>query len=37
MADHEMRRLELDLDAAKVALATLEGELAAAQAAITDA
>jgi hypothetical protein len=37
MANHEMRRLELDLDTAKVALATSEGELAAAQAAIIDA
>jgi hypothetical protein len=34
MADHEARRLELNLDATKVALATSEGKFAAAQATI---
>ena len=33
VAAHEARRLELDLDAAKVALTALEGEIATAQAA----
>ena len=36
MAAHKARRLELDLDAAKVALAALEGETTAAQAATAD-
>ena len=35
MAAHEARLLELDLDATKVAVAALEGEFAAAQAATT--
>ena len=37
MADHEARWLELNLDAAKVALAASAGELATTQAAIADA
>ena len=37
VAAHEARRLELDLDAAKVALTASEGETAAAQAATADA
>lgn len=35
IAAHEARRLELDLDTAKVALAATEGEFATAQAATT--
>jgi hypothetical protein len=35
MADHEARRLELNLDSTKVALATSKGEFVAAQATIT--
>jgi hypothetical protein len=34
MADHEARRLELNLDATKVTLTTSEGEFIAAQATI---
>jgi hypothetical protein len=37
MAVHEVRQLELDLDAAKVALAASKGEFAAAQATTADA
>ena len=37
MADHEARWLELDHDAAKVALTASVGELATTQAAIADA
>jgi hypothetical protein len=35
VADHEARRLELNLDSTKVALATSEGKFATAQATIT--
>jgi hypothetical protein len=36
VAAHEARQLELDLDAAKVALATLESEITTAQVVTTD-
>jgi hypothetical protein len=36
MGAHEVRRLELDLDATKVTLAASEGETTAAQVAPTD-